>query len=223
MEAAAAGLDRPTLVRRALLLAAFTVAWNVAEGVVSIGFGVADEAVALLGFGLDSWVEVGSAVVVLWRLRGEGGLGPTLSRDREKRAALVIGGLLLALGVAAGAGGALQLATGGHPDTSMPGVIIAALSLSFMVWLWRTKLALARALDSRTLELDAACSRSCVQLSGVLLAGSLLYVVAPGLWWADAVAAIALAGLIGREGLEGVRAARRPDFQGGCCGGCGKA
>ena len=165
---------------------------------------------------------MGSAVVVLWRLRGEGGAGMLLDRHKERRATRLIGGLLLLLAVVMAGGGALQLLSGRHPGTTLPGLLIGLLSLSFMFFLWRAKLATASALDSRTLRMDAACSRSCIQLSAVLLAGSLVFVLAPALWWADAVAALALAVLVGREGLETIRAARRPDFDGGCgCASCG--
>lgn len=206
------------LLRRALALAWFTIAYNVLEGIFAVWFGLAEESVALLGFGVDSWVEVGSAVVVLWRLRGERG-GP-LVRERERRATRIIGVLLLVLAVGVAAGAVLQLVSGTHPATTLPGTIIALVSLSFMAFLWRAKLAVARALDSRTLLADAACSRSCLQLSVVLLAGSLVFLVAPVLWWADAVAALALAWLIGREGWENVEAARQPEFDGGCGCGC---
>ena len=206
----------PQLVRRGLALAAFTIGWNLIEGFVSIGFGAAEDSVALLGFGVDSWVEVASAGVVLWRLRGETGRGPALALERERRAALWIGVLFVVLAAATVVGAAAQLWTGGHPGTTLPGLIIAGVSLSFMFALWRAKRALATALDSRTLAMDAACSRSCIQLSGVLLVGSLVAMIAPALWWADAIAALALALLIGREGIEGIRSARSAHFDGGC-------
>jgi divalent metal cation (Fe/Co/Zn/Cd) transporter len=91
-----------------------------------------------------------------------------------------------------------------------------------MFYLWTAKRAVARALDSSTVAKDAVCSLACIKLSGVLLAGSLLYWLSPKLWWVDSAAALALALLIGREGLETVRAARRADFSGGCgCSDCG--
>ncbi len=199
--------------QRALLLAWLTVGYNLLEGGVSIAFGVAEESVALWGFGLDSLVEVGSALVVLWRLRGDLQARAT---ERERRATRVIGALFLLLAASVTAGSVHQLAAREHPDTTLPGLVIAALSLSFMVFLWRAKLRTARALDSATLRSDAACSLACIQLSAVLFLGSLLFLAVPALWWADAVAGLALAGLIAREGWEGIRAARHPDFTGGC-------
>lgn len=220
-----AGIDNPRviararLVRRALLLAWLTITWNVVEGVVAMGFGFAEESLALFGFGVDSFVEVGAAVMVLWRLRGDFGTGDALARDREKTATIVIGSLLLLLAVGVTIGSVLELATGGHPTSTVPGLVVSTLSIALMLFLWRAKRSVALELDSRTLLSDAACSRSCLQLSVVLLVGSLLYVLFPVLWWADSIAAIGLAGLIGWEGYQSIKAARQPDFTGGCCGG----
>jgi divalent metal cation (Fe/Co/Zn/Cd) transporter len=210
--------DRERWLRRALALAWATALYNVVEGIVAVGFGLSDDSIALLGFGIDSWIEVGSAGVVGWRLAGESGRTAEHSLARERRATQVIGALLGALGVGMAAGGVATLLLGGHPETTVPGVIVAGASLGFMAWLWRAKVRAARALDSRTITADAACSRACMQLSVVLLAGSLLYAVAPALWWADAVAAVVLGVLVGREGVESWREARRDDFSGGCCG-----
>jgi divalent metal cation (Fe/Co/Zn/Cd) transporter len=211
--------ERPGWVRWAHLLAWATILYNAVEGVVAVGFGLSDDAIALLGFGIDSWIEVGSAVVVLWRLRAEAGSADR-RLARERLATQGIGVLLALLGVGMALGGAVTLARGHHPATTVPGVVIAASSLVFMAWLWRAKVRAAGALDSRTLTADAACSRACMQLSVVLLAGSALYAAAPALWWADGAAAIALGLLVGREGVQSWREARRADFDGGCCG-CG--
>jgi divalent metal cation (Fe/Co/Zn/Cd) transporter len=202
----------PRWHRRALLLAWLTVAYNLIEGGVSIAFGVAEDSVALWGFGFDSLVEVASALVVLWRLRDLRGR----ATERERRATLLIGGLFLVLGAAIAWSSGWQLFHHEHPGTTLPGLVISALSLSFMVFLWRAKLGVAKALDSSALASDAACSLACIQLSTVLFVGSLIYWAAPALWWVDATAGLALTLLIVREGIEGIRAARRPDFSGGC-------
>jgi divalent metal cation (Fe/Co/Zn/Cd) transporter len=199
--------------RRALVLAWVTVGYNLLEGGISIAFGVADDSVALWGFGLDSLVEVASALVVLWRLRGDLRAKAT---ERERRATLAIGGLFLLLAAIVTWGSVAQLVQRRHPDTTLPGMVIAALSLSFMVFLWRSKLRVARELDSAALASDAACSLACIQLSTVLFAGSLLYWALPALGWVDAAAGLGLAVLIAREGIQGIGAARRPDFSGGC-------
>lgn len=199
--------------RRALALAWITVGYNLVEGGVSIAFGVADDSVALWGFGLDSLVEVASALVVLWRLRGDLLAKAT---ERERHATLTIGGLFLLLAATVAWGSLTQLIQRHHPDTTLPGMVIAALSLSFMVFLWRAKLRVSRELDSAALASDAACSLACIQLSAVLFVGSLLYWARPALGWVDAAAGLGLALLIAREGIQGIRAARRPDFSGGC-------
>jgi divalent metal cation (Fe/Co/Zn/Cd) transporter len=206
------------LTGRALALARLTVGWNVVEGAVSIAFGIQEGSVALLGFGVDAWVEVASAGVVLWKLTRAPGCA-TERRAQERRATRWIGVLFLLLGLTTALGAVLQLRSGGHPDSSVPAVLISVVSIILMAWLWRAKAQLAEVLDSPTLRMDAACSRACLELSGVLLVGAALYVAVPALWWVDAAAALVLAGFIAREGVEGIRAASRPDFAGGC--GCG--
>lgn len=210
--AAAPGIDWPA---RARALAIATMAYNALEGVVSMGFGLSEDSIALLGFGVDSWVEVGSAAVVYWKLTRAPGCATT-ARERERFATRWIGRLFIALAMATATGAAIQIADGGHPASTLPGVIISVLSLSFMVFLWRAKAAAAVALDSKALAMDAACSRACIQLSAVLLAGSAVYALAPSLWWADAAAALVLSAMIGREGWEAIQAANKREFSGGC-------
>lgn len=206
---------------RALWLAWLTIAYNLVEGGVAMGFGLADESIALFGFGVDSWIEVTSAVVVLWRLQGESGRAGAASLERERRATQGIGVLLGLLGVAMAIGGVVTLASAARPETTLSGVVVSVASLALMAFLWRAKVRTADVIGSRTLRADALCSRACMQLSVVLLAGSALYAVAPALWWADAVAAVALGFLVGREGWSSWRAARTEDFDGGgCCDGC---
>jgi len=212
------GLDSPRelWVSYALFLAVFTVAYNLIEGLVSMGFGWADDSVALFGFGADSFIEVGSALLIVWRLRAEGSGCASTRKRRERRAAAGIAWLFLLLALGTSLGALLQLAARSHPASTVPGLLVSALSLSFMYGLWRAKRRSAAALDSRALEGDAACSRACMQLSLVLFSGSLLFRIVPALWWADAVAALILALMIGREGWQMLKAARHADFDGGC-------
>ncbi len=205
------------LIKRAKALSWFTIVYNLVEGVVSVGFGVRDEAVSLAGFGADSFIEVASAFIVLWRFRREAEKDSFLSLDAERKATLSIGILFLLLALIAGAASVYRLATHGRPDTTLPGLVISTLSLSFMFYLWKAKLTVGTALDSATVMKDAACSLACIQLSFVLLVGSLIFMVFPALWWADAAAAVLIAGLIAKEGWGTVRAARSADFKGGCC------
>jgi divalent metal cation (Fe/Co/Zn/Cd) transporter len=208
--------DRARWLVYARFLAIFTIGYNLLEGLVSMGFGWADDSMALFGFGADSFIEVGSALLVLWRLRGNEEGCESERLKRERRAVLGIGILfvLLALGTAMGA--VFQLISHHHPDTTIPGLLVSVLSLGFMFWLWRSKQKAAKTLDSRSLEGDAACSLACIQLSTVLFAGSLVFLLVPMFWWADAVAALLLSAFIAQEGISGIRAASKPDFTGGC-------
>jgi divalent metal cation (Fe/Co/Zn/Cd) transporter len=196
--------------QRALWLSWLTIAYNLAEGIVSMAFGWADDSIALFGFGADSFIEVASAMLVLWKLLDHGNL------DRERKATLGIGWLLLFLGAGIIGGAILQITAQRHPPTTVPGLVISILSLSFMAFLWRSKLHAAKGLDSATVAADAACSLACIQLSLVLFAGSLLFLLVPALWWVDAAAALGLALLIGKEGSDMLRAARSVGFTGGC-------
>ena len=209
---------RSQFVQKVFWLSWFTIGYNLIEGAVSMTFGYAEESVALFGFGADSFIEVASAVLVLWRFRGEVGKSGAMSIERERRATLGIGVLFLFLALGATAGGGLQLWHHAHPETTLPGLVISALSLSFMFFLWRAKLNVGRELGSSTVLKDAACSLACIQLSVVLFIGSLLFLMLPALWWMDSAAAIVLAVFIAKEGWETVRAARSEDFEGGGCG-----
>lgn len=209
-------IDRQPLVRRALLLSWFTIAYNLVEGAVAIFFGISDDSMALAGFGADSFIEVFSAMLVLWRLRSEAGVSSILSTDRERKATLGIGALFVLLASVTAVSAFLQVRNARHPETTVPGLVISLLSLSFMVFLWRAKLRVAEGLDSSTVLKDADCSLACIKLSAVLLLGSLMFQIAHELWWADAAAAALLAVLIMQEGVGTIRNALRPEFTGGC-------
>ena len=202
-------------VHRARLLAWFTIGYNLLEGAVGIGFGLVDGSLALLGFGIDSCIEMASALFVLWRLGAELS-GQERQAQRERRAGIAVAVLLVLLGVGTIIGSGWLLWTRQHPESTLAGGIIAAVSLSFMFWLWRAKLTAAAVLGSATLRQDAACALGCIALSVTLLIGSVVYTVAPQLWWVDAVAALIIAVLIAREGWGGLRA-----IWGGATGGCG--
>ncbi len=199
-------LESQTLIRRLKWMAYITIAYNVVEGTVSILFGAADDSVALLGFGIDSFIEVASAAVVLWRFVHEVDVGSTpLDSEREKNATKVIGFLFLILAAVVFIFSSQQILTLSHPVTTLPGLLISALSLTTMLFLWSTKLKAAKKLGSTTALNDASCTLACIKLSAVLFAGSLIYLVVPKLWWIDSAAAIALAVFIAQEGWGIVR------------------
>ncbi len=205
---------RQTWLRYARALAILTITYNLVEGLVSMGFGWSDDSMALFGFGADSFIEVFSALLILWRLKADGCGDDLIARERKVTKA--IGWLLLMLAAGTIGGSLLQLKAKGHPTTTLPGVIVSLASLGFMIYLWRAKLAAAKALDSRAVASDASCSLACIQLSAILLVGSLVFFVAPRLWWMDGVAALVLALFIAKEGWEMRKAAKREDFDGGC-------
>lgn len=205
-----------TLVRRVILLSRFTIGYNLIEGIVSIGFGLGDESVALAGFGADSLIEVASAFIVLWRFQKEIESHTFQGIKRERRATYAIGLLFICLASITALASLTQLIQGNHPETTLPGMIISSLSLSFMYFLWSSKRRLGKALNSSTVMKDASCSLACIKLSFVLFLGSLLFLILPQAWWIDALAAIVLAFFMAKEGWETLESVRKPEFSGGC-------
>lgn len=210
--------DRSHWLRRARWLAGFTIVYNVIEAGCAITFGFSDESLALLGFGVDSLIESASAGLVLWRLAGgeSQDVSSRRSANRERWAGFGVGALLVLLAVATIVGSAWNLSHRHHPDSTIPGLVISGVSLSFMFWLWRAKRDAAAALDSAVLRSDAACALGCIRLSATLFIGSLLFLVSPLLWWIDSGAALIIAVLILRDGYEGLRTAWRGDVGCGC-------
>ena len=189
------------LYARAGYLALFTIFYNVTEGLVSVWFGIADETLSLFGFGVDSFIEVISAVGVwhmLRRIKTNG--GETL--DEFEQRALRITGLafyILSAGLAVTAG--LSLYQGGKPETTLWGVVISLISISFMWYLIRQKTKVGTALNSPAILADAACSRACVYMSVVLLLSSFGYELT-GIGSLDAIGAILISWLTFKEGRE---------------------
>lgn len=213
------GTDRQRWVGVAMALSMATMLFNLLEGMLAIRFGWEDHSVALAGFGVDSLVEVASAALIYWRFRRDGGLGGVAGSRKERLATRGIGGMLLVLAAGTAAGAVPPLLHHAPPETALPGLFISTASLGAMFLLWRAKVRTASVLNSRALRSDAACSRACMQLSSAILLGSLLFWISPRFWWCDAAAALLIASLIAKEGLEGVRASLHPEFSGGC--GCG--
>jgi divalent metal cation (Fe/Co/Zn/Cd) transporter len=203
---------RADLLRRGLVLVALSIAWMVVEGAVSVSAGLAAGSVALLGFGIDSFIELGSDFTVAWRLRSEQrGLPVPALESVERRAARVAAALLLLLAayVALDAGRRL-LGGGERPHESLAGIAITVAALVVMPLLARAKLRIADAVGSRALRTDAMEAVCCAWLAVTTLAGLALN-AAFGWWWADPVAALVIVPLLVREG----RAGWRGD---GCCG-----
>ena len=193
-------VPRMVLVRRGLGLNYLTIGYNTIEAVVSLGAGLVAGSVALIGFGVDSAIEVTASVAAQWRLRSD--------RDSARRERVewltrrVIGGSFLALSAYVAVDSVMTLWQREAPEPSVVGLGILVLSAFVMPVLARAKRRVAVALGSRALEAEATQTSICAYLSVIALAGVALNTFA-GLWWADPVAALAMVPIIAKEGLEG--------------------
>jgi divalent metal cation (Fe/Co/Zn/Cd) transporter len=194
--------SRTALVRRGLALNYLTIGYNVLEAIVALGAGIVAGSVALVGFGLDSVIEVTASGAAQWRLRSD---LDHARRERVERATLrIIGWSFLALAGYVVVDSANALLRREPPERSVVGLVLLALSAVVMPLLARAKRRVARAMTSRALEADAMQTSLCAYLSVIALAGVALNAVL-GWWWADPVAALAMTPIIAREGLEGIR------------------
>jgi len=193
----------PGAIQRALRLEYLTVGWNLVEGVIAVTAGLLAGSVAILGFGIDSFVECASAAVMIWRLRAE--RDPAMSPQRleglERRAQRLVAGSLFMLGAYVTCDAAHTLWTGERPSFSSVGLVLIIISLGVMLWLARAKRRIARELGSRAMEADAFQTTACWWLSLAALTGIGLN-GAFGWWWADPIAGFAIAALIVKEGRE---------------------
>jgi divalent metal cation (Fe/Co/Zn/Cd) transporter len=182
------------LRRRGFWLEYASIAWMVVEAGVAIAAGVAAASIALVGFGLDSVVELFSAAIVIWQLRGEG-------EERETRAVRLIGVTFFALAAYLTAQSIHDLVSQARPEHSVPGLVVTAAALIVMPGLAIAKRRTGQALDNRTLIADSAETAFCAFTSAAALIGLGLN-SALGWWWADPVAALVIAALAVREGIE---------------------
>lgn len=205
MTSTAIGPGRQGLVRRGLRLEYLTVGWNVLEGLIAVVAGMASGSVALVAFGLDSFVETISGAVLIWRLREEDrGAAPERIEQVERRAEWLVGAAFLLLAAYVAFEAVTSLLAGDTPEASPVGIVLTTVSIAVMIWLAAAKLRVGQALGSRALIADSRQTRACWYLSVVTLAGLAANAIA-GWWWADAVAALAIAVLLVREGLEALR------------------
>ncbi len=190
--------------RWALRLVGVTAAYNAVEAGVALWAGVSARSIALVGFGLDSVIELAAAIMVLGRLRAEiRGSGSAFAADR--RARRFIGWTFVALAVYVAAESAWTLWRRDVPGESVVGIVLAAISLGLMPALAWGKLRAAAALGSPALAAEAKETLACAYLSGCLLLGLALHATL-GWWWADPVAALLMVPWLAheaREALEG--------------------
>lgn len=197
--------SRARTLSHALRLEYLTVGWNIVEGIVAVVAALAAGSVALLAFGIDSFVECASSAILIWRLRAEKTAKDAHAIEQlDRRAHQLVGASLFALAawVVFDASKALYLRE--QPEPSVVGIVMLLLSIAAMYRLARAKRRAAAALQSRALEADSFQTSACFWLSIVGLSGIALNAVF-GFWWADPVAALGIAALLVKEGREGLR------------------
>jgi divalent metal cation (Fe/Co/Zn/Cd) transporter len=203
--------ERANLVRRGRRLEYFTIAWNLLEGLVAILSGLIAGSIALVGFGFDSLIEVTSGAALLWRL--------SIDVNEEKRERIeavtlrIVGVCFIALAIYVSYDSIISLLRRELPERSLPGIALAIASLIAMPLLARAKRRVAKGINSGAMFADARQTDFCVYLSAILLGGLLLNTLL-GWWWADPIAAIVMAPIIGKEGVEALRGKT-------CCDGAG--
>jgi divalent metal cation (Fe/Co/Zn/Cd) transporter len=193
------------LRRKALRLEYTLISYNVLEGIIAVGAGWRAGSTALVGFGLDSAIEVLAAGILVWRLRHSGSLEEETKREKLALLGVGVTFFLLAGYIPYEAGGSLYRREA--PEASWIGIALAVASLIVMPVLGLAKRKIARAMGSRALEADALETLICAYLSFALLLGLSLN-AALGWWWADPAAALAMVGYIAKEGWEAVEEAR---------------
>ncbi len=188
---------RVAAVRRGRRLEYLTIAWNSVEAAVALIAGLLAGSIALVGFGLDSVIEVSSGAIVLWRLFAD--------NERSERLALkVVGVSFLALAAYVAFDSVKTLWLREAPERSLPGIVLAAVSLIVMPLLARAKRRVAADIGSRALHADSRQTGLCAYLSAILLGGLVLNALL-GWWWADPMAGLVMTPIIANEGREALR------------------
>jgi divalent metal cation (Fe/Co/Zn/Cd) transporter len=193
---------RTVLVKRGQNLEYFTIIYNSLEGLIAVGAGLIAGSIALVGFGFDSLIEVTSGAVLLWRLYAD------VNEERRERieaiSLRIVGVCFVVLAIYVSYDSIKSLVIREAPDESVPGIVLAAVSLIIMPLLVRAKRKVARGINSGALMADSKQTELCTYLSAILLAGLLLNALL-GWWWADPVAALVMVPIIVKEGIEALR------------------
>jgi len=197
--------QRPELVKAGLRLEYLTVGWNIVEGIVSVFIALGAGSIALLGFGIDSFVETASGAILLWRLHAEKHARDVEAVERlDKRARRLVGISLFLLAGYVIVEAVRDLVGADRPEPTLVGILITAVSMVAMWWLARAKRRVAIALGSRAMKADSIQTTACWWLSLVTLVGIGLN-AALGWWWADPLAALGMTYFIVSEGREAWR------------------
>jgi len=199
-------MTQEKLLKAALWLAIITVFYNIAEGVVSVVFGLSDDSLSLFGFGLDSFVEVISGIGI-WHMVTRIKKGEE-ERDSFEKTALKITGFafyLLCAGLVVSAG--LNIYHHTQPSTTLWGIIVAIISIATMVVLMNEKLKVGKGLHSDAVIADANCTRTCIYMSIILLVSSVVYEVFK-IGYFDSIGAMGIAWYAFFEGREAFEKAK---------------
>lgn len=198
----ASNTNSQVLIDRSLHTEYFSTVWMAFEFVVGCYSGLKAGSILLIAFGLDSFLEIISGSVLIWRLQKENaGASPAEIEHAEKRSSLIVGSVLLLLSVYVIAVSLFNLFTHSTADSSYSGIAIAIASVILMPILTLRKRALGKALHSDALVEDGMCNITCAYMAGTVLIGALLTALF-NWWWADSVAALILVYFIASEGLE---------------------
>jgi divalent metal cation (Fe/Co/Zn/Cd) transporter len=200
-------LTREELVRRGIRLSYATIGYNSFEAIASLIAGLFAGSVALVGFGIDSLVEVSASGVAQWRLRSD--LHEARREQVEAITHRIVGLCFLALAVYVAVDSGKTLWFRERPDKTIAGIVILSMSVVVMPLLARAKLKVASAMQSGALRAEARQTSLCAYLSIIALVGVLLNVTL-GWWWADPAAALCMVPIIMSEGIDGVRAVPPP-------------
>jgi divalent metal cation (Fe/Co/Zn/Cd) transporter len=198
---------RAEVLRAGRRLEYLTIGYNCVEGLISIWAGLVAGSISLVGFGVDSAIEVASGAAVLWRLQRGG--------EVERLTVRMVGVCFLGLAAYVGWEAVEALVRQEAPERSVVGIVLAAVSVVVMPLVARAKRRVAGELGSEAMRADSRQTDFCAYLSGILLGGLLLNALL-GWWWADPLAALVMVPIIGWEGVGALRGQ-------GCCecgGGC---
>ena len=196
--------DRRRYGRRAQLLAGASVSYNAVEAVIAISAGLVAGSVALVGFGLDSIVEVSSGLIILWQFRHP------MPQSREQRALRLMAISFFGLAAYVTFESVRALTSAHEPEISSVGIALAATSLAVMPFLSWAQRRTGRALGSNAVVADSTQTLLCTYMSAVLLVGLVLNATL-GWWWADPIAGLVIAAVAVKEGREAWRGEN-------CCG-----
>ena len=195
-------MTRRALAQRGKRLEYFTIAWNSLEGLVAVIAGAIAGSISLVGFGIDSFIEVASGSTLLWRMTVD---ADVKSREANERLSLrIVGVCFIVLAAYVACESVSDLINKKASEHSIPGIILACVSLVVMPILSRSKKEVGRELGSAAMNADAKQTDFCVYLSAILLGGLLLN-AALGWWWADPTAALIMVPIIAKEGFDGVK------------------